>query len=108
MTTADEVGDLNQLAITSIVNGEVRQNSHTSDMIFHCNEIISYISHHMTLEPGDVILTGTPEGVVLGFPPERQIYLKEGDSVTVEIENLGAITNSFIKDNSFVSMKSQT
>jgi 2-keto-4-pentenoate hydratase/2-oxohepta-3-ene-1,7-dioic acid hydratase in catechol pathway len=108
VTTADEVGDPNQLAITSNVNGEVRQNSHTSDMIFHCNEIISYISRHMTLEPGDVILTGTPEGVVLGFPPERQIYLKEGDSVTVEIENLGAITNSFIKKSSFVSMKSQT
>jgi 2-keto-4-pentenoate hydratase/2-oxohepta-3-ene-1,7-dioic acid hydratase in catechol pathway len=95
LTTADEVGDPNDLAISTIVNGEVRQSSNTSDMIFYCDEIISYISRHMTLEPGDIILTGTPEGVVLGYPPERQIYLKSGDIVTIEIEKLGALTNSF-------------
>jgi 2-keto-4-pentenoate hydratase/2-oxohepta-3-ene-1,7-dioic acid hydratase in catechol pathway len=62
-------------------------------MVFACDEIVSYISQYMTLEPGDVILTGTPEGVVMGYPPERQVYLKDGDIVTVEIDKLGALTN---------------
>jgi 2-keto-4-pentenoate hydratase/2-oxohepta-3-ene-1,7-dioic acid hydratase in catechol pathway len=67
-------------------------------MIFHCGELVSYISRHMTLEPGDVILTGTPEGVVLGYPPEKQVYLQEGDIVTVEIEKLGALTNRMVRE----------
>lgn len=95
LVTADEVGDPNALDIKCIVNGEVRQSSNTSDMIFYCDEIVSYISQHMTLYPGDIILTGTPAGVVLGYPPEKQVYLKDGDVVTVEIEKLGAITNTF-------------
>lgn len=98
LVTADEVGNPNQLAIKAIVNGEVRQSSNTSDMIFHCDEIVSYISQHMTLEPGDVILTGTPEGVVLGYPPEKQVYLKPGDEVTIEIEKLGSLTNRFVAE----------
>lgn len=98
LVTADEVGDPNALAITCTVNGEVRQSSNTSDMIFPCDEIISYISQHMTLEPGDIILTGTPEGVVLGYPPEQQMYLKPGDLVTVEIEKLGALTNRMVDE----------
>lgn len=93
LVTADEVGDPNRLEIKSTVNGDVRQHSNTSDMVFYCDEIVSYISQHMTLVPGDVILTGTPEGVVLGYPAERQVYLKPGDVVTVEIEKLGALTN---------------
>jgi 2-keto-4-pentenoate hydratase/2-oxohepta-3-ene-1,7-dioic acid hydratase in catechol pathway len=93
LVTADEVGNPNDLAIRCYVNGELRQNSNTSDMIFACDEIVSYISQHMTLESGDVILTGTPEGVVMGYPPERQIYLKDEDVVTVEIEKLGSLTN---------------
>jgi len=60
-----------------------------------CKELISYISHHMTLEPGDIILTGTPEGAVLGYPPEIQVYLQPGDEVTIEIEKLGSLTNRF-------------
>lgn len=88
LVTADEVPDPNDLEIRCIVNGEQRQHSHTSDMIFRCDEIISYLSKHMTLLPGDVILTGTPEGVVLGYPEEQQQYLKSGDIVTVEIEKL--------------------
>jgi 2-keto-4-pentenoate hydratase/2-oxohepta-3-ene-1,7-dioic acid hydratase in catechol pathway len=96
LVTSDEVGDPNQLSMMTYVNGEVRQNSNTSDMIFYCNEIVSYISNHMTLSPGDVILTGTPEGVVMGYPPEKQIYLKEGDIVSVEIEKLGCLTNKFV------------
>lgn len=98
LVSADEVGDPNNLEIRCIVNGEVRQNSNTSDMIFHCNEIVSYISQHMTLEPGDIILTGTPEGVVLGLPEEKQVYLKDGDVVTIEIEKLGSLTNRMVNE----------
>ncbi|SFS56576.1 fumarylacetoacetate hydrolase family protein [Paenibacillus sp. BC26] len=98
LVTADEVGNPNDLWIKSTVNGEVRQNSNTSDMIFGCDEIVSYVSQHMTLVPGDVILTGTPEGVVLGLPVEQQVYLKPGDEVTIEIEKLGALTNRFVAD----------
>lgn len=83
LVTADEVGDPNALDIKCIVNGEVRQHSNTADMIFRCDEIVSYISRHMTLMPGDIVLTGTPEGVVLGKPPENQVYLKAGDIVTI-------------------------
>ncbi|MCI3919149.1 fumarylacetoacetate hydrolase family protein [Paenibacillus sp. TRM 82003] len=93
LVTADEVGDPNALDIRCIVNGEVRQSSNTSDMIFHCDEIVSYISQHMTLVPGDIILTGTPEGVVLGLPKEQRVYLQPGDVVTIEIEKLGSLTN---------------
>ena len=96
LVTADEIPDPNQLWIRCTVNGELRQNSNTSDMIFYCKEIISYLSRHMTLVPGDVILTGTPEGVILGYPPEKQVYLKPGDMVTVEIEKLGALTNRMV------------
>lgn len=98
LVTADEVDDPNDLAIRCFVNGEVRQNSHTSDMIFHCDEIVSYISQHMTLVPGDIILTGTPEGVILGYPEDRQVWLKEGDVVTIEIEKLGALTNRMVSE----------
>lgn len=98
LVTADEVGDPNNLELKTIVNGEVRQNSHTSDMIFHCDEIISYISQHFTLEPGDIILTGTPAGVVLGYPLEKQVYLKDGDVVTIEIEKLGTLTNRMVAE----------
>lgn len=98
LVTAEEVGNPNQLVLKTTVNGETRQNSNTSDMIFHCDEIVSYISQHMTLEPGDVILTGTPEGVVIGYPPEKQVYLKAGDEVSVTIEKLGTLTNRFIAE----------
>jgi len=91
LVTADEVGDPQRLAIRSIVNGEVRQQSNTGDMIFGCAELIAYISRHFTLEPGDIILTGTPAGVAMGMPGKP--YLRAGDTVTVEIERLGALTN---------------
>ncbi|MNP79397.1 Ureidoglycolate lyase [compost metagenome] len=67
-------------------------------MVFYCDEIVSYISQHMTLVPGDIILTGTPEGVVLGYPPEKQVYLKAGDQVTIQIEKLGSITNTMVAE----------
>jgi 2-keto-4-pentenoate hydratase/2-oxohepta-3-ene-1,7-dioic acid hydratase in catechol pathway len=98
LVTSDEVGNPNDLSITCTVNGEVRQDSNTADMIFHCDEIVSYISQHMTLVPGDIILTGTPEGVVMGYPPEKQVYLREGDMVTIEIEKLGRLTNQMVKE----------
>jgi 2-keto-4-pentenoate hydratase/2-oxohepta-3-ene-1,7-dioic acid hydratase in catechol pathway len=98
LVTADEVGDPNQLQLTTYVNGEKRQDSNTSDMIFYVDEIVSYISQHMTLTPGDVILTGTPEGVIIGSPREKRVYLKPGDIVTVEVEKLGALTNTLIED----------
>lgn len=98
IVTVDEVGNPNDLEIKTYVNGEVRQHSNTSDMIFHCDEIVSYISQHLTLVPGDIILTGTPEGVVLGYPPEKQVYLKDGDIVSIEIEKLGTLTNQFVAE----------
>ncbi|MFC5405897.1 fumarylacetoacetate hydrolase family protein [Cohnella soli] len=98
LVTADEVGDPNQLSIKCTVNGEVRQLSNTSDMIFSCAQIVSYVSQHMTLVPGDIIITGTPEGVVLGKPVEQQVYLKPGDVVTIEIEKLGALTNTMVSE----------
>lgn len=96
LVTSDAVPDPNGLGIRCSVNGELRQNSNTSDMIFDCAAIVSYISRHMTLRPGDLIMTGTPEGVVLGYPEERQVYLKPGDIVTVEIDGLGVLTNRFV------------
>ncbi|MBT2725638.1 fumarylacetoacetate hydrolase family protein [Bacillus sp. ISL-75] len=93
LVTADEVGDPNQLKIETFVNGKVRQSSNTSDMIFYCDEIISYISTYMTLEPGDLIITGTPEGVIFGLPEQEQVWLKDGDEVTIKIEKLGVLTN---------------
>ena len=80
------------------MNGEKRQDSNTSDMIFYVDEIVSYISQHMTLTPGDVILTGTPEGVIIGYPREKRVYLKPGDVVTVEVEKLGTLTNTLIEE----------
>jgi 2-keto-4-pentenoate hydratase/2-oxohepta-3-ene-1,7-dioic acid hydratase in catechol pathway len=98
LVTADEVGNPNNLEISCTVNGEVRQHSNTSDMIFYCDEIVSYISQHMTLMPGDIISTGTPQGVVLGLPEDQRVYLKDGDVVTVEIEKLGSLTNRFVNE----------
>lgn len=96
LVTADEVKNPNSLTIRSTVNGQKRQESNTGDMIFSCAEIISYISQHLTLEPGDVILTGTPEGVVFGMPKDKQVYLANGDEVTVEVEGLGVLRNRMV------------
>lgn len=93
LVTAADIKDPNSLDISCTVNGEVRQQSNTKDMIFHCDEIISYISHYMTLNPGDVILTGTPEGVILGYEKSSQLWLKDGDEMTVKVEGLGELSN---------------
>lgn len=91
LVTADEVPDPQNLGLSCWVNGELRQNSNTADMIFTVAECISYISQYMTLKPGDVISTGTPEGVVMGMTEKN--WLKPGDEVTVEVEGLGRCTN---------------
>jgi 2-keto-4-pentenoate hydratase/2-oxohepta-3-ene-1,7-dioic acid hydratase in catechol pathway len=91
IVTADEFGDPQNKALACRVNGDQRQNSNTSDMIFAVNAIIEWLSLGLTLEPGDVIATGTPEGVGLGrTPPE---YLKDGDVVEAEVEGIGTIRN---------------
>ncbi len=92
LVTADEI-DPGHLNIQCEVNGEIRQQSNTKHMIFSCAEIISYISHFMTLKPGDLIFTGTPEGVILGFPEKKQFWLKSGDNIRISIENLGELFN---------------
>ncbi len=96
LVTRDEVPNPNSLAIKTILNGQVMQNGNTSDMIFHVPFIVHYISQIVTLEPGDVIMTGTPSGV--GQAREPQVFMKPGDSVTVEIEHLGALTNPLVAE----------
>lgn len=86
--------DPNNLAIQSRVNGEIRQNSNTSDMIFPVQELISDLSHHLTLLPGDVIFTGTPQGVMHGYPADKKNWLKPGDTVEIEIEGIGTLKNT--------------
>ena len=94
LVTADEVTDPQALDIRCWVNGALRQNSNTADMIFSVAYLVSYISQYMTLEPGDVISTGTPEGVVFGM--KEKIWLKPGDEVTIEIAGLGRLTNTMV------------
>jgi 2-keto-4-pentenoate hydratase/2-oxohepta-3-ene-1,7-dioic acid hydratase in catechol pathway len=87
LVTADEVPDPGKLALWTEVNGERRQNSNTADLIFGVDEIVSYVSQFMTLLPGDLIPTGTPSGVGLGFKPPK--FLKSGDRVRLSVEGLG-------------------
>jgi 2-keto-4-pentenoate hydratase/2-oxohepta-3-ene-1,7-dioic acid hydratase in catechol pathway len=94
LVTADEVGDPQNLRLFCWVNGELRQNSSTADMIFSVAECISYISQYMTLKPGDVISTGTPEGVVMGMKEKN--WLKPGDEVVVEVDGLGKCMNQMV------------
>jgi 2-keto-4-pentenoate hydratase/2-oxohepta-3-ene-1,7-dioic acid hydratase in catechol pathway len=90
LVTADQV-DPDQLRIECRVNGETRQSSNTSDFIFSSAQIVSYISRHMTLKPGDIIFTGTPEGVILGYPKDQQTWLKAGDKIACSVEKLGEL-----------------
>lgn len=96
LVTADEVGNPNELNICCEVNGVTRQSSNTRDMIFKVDEIVSYVSAYMTLVPGDLIITGTPEGVIFGYPEERREWLKAGDVVTVKIDRLGTLSNRLV------------
>jgi 2,4-didehydro-3-deoxy-L-rhamnonate hydrolase len=89
-----EVPDPQALGIRAILNGEVMQDSTTANMVFGVAEIISFTSQAITLEPGDLILTGTPAGVGIFRDPQR--LLKAGDEITIEIDGLGALTNPVV------------
>ncbi|MEW5685204.1 MAG: fumarylacetoacetate hydrolase family protein [Pseudomonadota bacterium] len=91
ITTADEVPDPHALGIRCLVNGEVRQDSNTRHLVFDVWDQIEHLSHAMTLEPGDLIFTGTPGGIGAAMKPMR--FLKDGDRVRVEIDGLGALDN---------------
>lgn len=86
------VGDAGQLRLQTRVNGEVRQDTNTNDLIFGIPEIISFISQGTTLQKGSLIMTGTPSGVGMGMNPPQ--YLKDGDVMEVEIEKLGTLVNT--------------
>jgi len=94
LVTADSI-DPDNLKISSIVNGELRQNSNTSDMVFSTAQIIADLSSHFTLKPGDLIFTGTPQGVMQGYPKDQKNWLKPGDQVDIIIENIGTLHNTF-------------
>ena len=94
LVPAAEIPDPHNLRIRAIVSGEVFQDSTTANLIFGVDEIISHASQTMTLEPGDLILTGTPAGVGVFRDPQR--LLRPGDEVTIEIEGLGALTNPVV------------
>ena len=96
IVTPDEIGDPHTLGIRCLVNGEVRQNSNTKELIFNCFDQIAFLSKAMTLEPGDLILTGTPGGVGIGSKPPR--WLKAGDVVRVEIDRIGAIESRVVAE----------
>jgi 2-keto-4-pentenoate hydratase/2-oxohepta-3-ene-1,7-dioic acid hydratase in catechol pathway len=89
ITTADEVPDPGNLRLRTWVNGELRQDSSTADLIFGCKELVDFIAQTCTLVPGDLILTGTPSGVGMALNPPQ--FLQEGDLIRIEIERLGAI-----------------
>lgn len=88
LVTPDEVGDTRGLRLRLAVNGEPRQDGHTSDTIFGIGELLCYVSSLMSLEPGDLMITGTPSGVAMGRP-EPKPYLRDGDVVELEIDGLG-------------------
>ena len=92
--SADLVGNPNNLKIQTYVNGQLRQSSTTADFIFNTQQVIAYISKHFTLAPGDIIFTGTPEGVIAGMPKDKQVWLKAGDRITSSIEKLGTLSFS--------------
>jgi|SRR5215472_10505946 len=95
VVSRDEVGDPQALAIRCTVNGDLRQDSNTADMVFGVAELVSYISRFWTLEPGDVIATGTPEGVAQGRRPDPP-WLRPGDEVVVEVGDLGRLRNRMV------------
>lgn len=90
MVTADQANPDN-LKIECRVNGEMRQSSSTADFIFSSAQVVSYISRHMSLRAGDIIFTGTPEGVIQGRAKDKQVWLKAGDKIACSVENLGEL-----------------
>lgn len=96
LVTADEVPDPHALRIQLRLNGQVMQNSSTSQFIFSCEKLVSYVSGVCTLSPGDLIFTGTPSGV--GFARKPPVFLRPGDVVEVEIERLGVLRNPVVAE----------
>ena len=92
ITSADEITHVENLQLTTRINGQIRQNSSTKNMFISVPSIVSKLSKVMTLEKGDVIATGTPEGVALNNPDTP--FLKDGDEIDMEIEKLGKIQNT--------------
>ncbi len=87
LVTADEIEDVGNLRLSTTVNGELRQQSNTGNLIFSVAELVSFISHSMTLNPGDIIATGTPSGIGAGMKPP--VFLKAGDELELQVEGLG-------------------
>jgi 2-keto-4-pentenoate hydratase/2-oxohepta-3-ene-1,7-dioic acid hydratase in catechol pathway len=96
LVTPDELGDPHTLVLKTEVNGEVRQSSNTSKLLFNAFDLIEHMSTAFTLEPGDLIATGTPGGVAVAMQPPQ--WLKNGDTVRVTIDGLGTLENSIIDD----------
>ncbi len=96
LVTSDEVGDPHRLHLRTWVDGELRQDSHTDDLVFDCFDMVEHLSTAFTLEPGDVIATGTPSGVGIAMKPPR--ILAAGSVVRVEIENIGVLENPVIDE----------
>jgi 2-keto-4-pentenoate hydratase/2-oxohepta-3-ene-1,7-dioic acid hydratase in catechol pathway len=96
LVTADEIKDPHHLRLKTWIDGDLRQDSNTQHMIFNCYEIIEYLTQAMTLEPGDVIATGTPSGVGVKMNPRG--YMKAGQTVTIEIEGIGTLSNPVIDE----------
>ena len=94
LVTADEIADPGDLRLRTWVNGDLRQDSSTGDMVFGCAEMIAYLTSAFTLEPGDVLATGTPAGVAAGRQPPP--WLRPGDRVRIEIEGIGTLENPVV------------
>lgn len=97
LVTVDEVPDPHNLQLKTFLNGELRQNTSTGEMIRKIPELISYISQFFTLMPGDVILTGSPDGMIICYPEDERVWIKDGDIMEVEVGNLGRLV-SFARD----------
>jgi 2-keto-4-pentenoate hydratase/2-oxohepta-3-ene-1,7-dioic acid hydratase in catechol pathway len=98
LVTPEEIGDPQDLRIRCLVNEEVRQDASTAEMVFDCFQQVSHLSEAFTLEPGDVIATGTPAGVGIGRKPIRENVLEVGDTVRVEIERIGELVNAVVEE----------
>jgi 2-keto-4-pentenoate hydratase/2-oxohepta-3-ene-1,7-dioic acid hydratase in catechol pathway len=96
LVTADEIADPHNLILKTWVDDALRQNANTGEMIFNCYEMVAYLTQAMTLEPGDVISTGTPAGVGVKMKPRG--YLKPGQTVRIQIESIGTLTNPVIAE----------
>ena len=94
LVTKDEIDDINNLNLTTEVNGKKMQSGNTKNMIFNTNFILSYLSKFMSLQPGDLVTTGTPAGVGMGMNP--QVFLKPGDNIKIAIDNLGTQTSKIV------------